>query len=48
MPERVQGESLCFGPDGKTLYLNSECENGNSDNPSPLLEVPLITRVREK
>ncbi|MDD2337590.1 MAG: hypothetical protein PHD01_13550 [Geobacteraceae bacterium] len=42
MPERVQGESICYGPDGKTLYLTSECENRNSGNPSPLLEVPVI------
>ncbi len=33
MPTRPQGESICFGPDGKTLYLTSE-------NPSqPLWEI---------
>jgi len=42
MPERVQGESICYGPDGKNLYLTSECGDGNSGNPSPLLEVPVI------
>ncbi|MFA5353392.1 MAG: hypothetical protein WC291_04120 [Thermodesulfovibrionales bacterium] len=42
MPERVQGESVCYGPDGKTLYLTSECENISSGDPSPLLEIPVI------
>jgi len=35
VPERLQGESVCFGPDGKTLYLTSE------KLPTPLLEVPV-------
>jgi hypothetical protein len=35
MPERAQGESVCYGPDGKTIYLTSE------GNASPLLEVPV-------
>ena len=34
LPERMQGESICFGPDGKTLYLTSE------KLPTPLLQVP--------
>ncbi len=34
MPERVQGESICYGPDGRTLYLTSE------KLPTPLWEVP--------
>lgn len=34
MPERVQGESICYGLDGKTLYLTSE------KLPTPLWEVP--------
>jgi hypothetical protein len=34
MPTRRQGESICYGPDGKTLYLTSE------KLPTPLLEVP--------
>jgi len=34
MPKRRQGESICYGPDGKTLYLTSEFA------PAPLLEVP--------
>ena len=33
MPPRRQGESICYGPDGKTLYLTSE------KLPTPLLEV---------
>ena len=36
MPRRKQGESICYGEDGKTLYLTSE---GKSQ---PLWEVPLI------
>jgi len=36
VPERVQGESICFGPDGKTLYLTSE------KLPTPLLVVPVL------
>jgi hypothetical protein len=35
VPERIQGESICYGPDGKELYLTSEkC-------PTPLLLVPV-------
>ncbi len=37
MPGRRQGESICYGPDGKTLYLTSE------KLPTPLLEVPALT-----
>jgi len=33
MPRRSQGESICYGPDGKTLYLTSE------KLPTPLWEV---------
>jgi hypothetical protein len=33
MPPRAQGESVCYGPDGVTLYLTSE------KIPTPLLEV---------
>ena len=33
MPPRSQGESICYGADGKTLYLTSE------DLPTPLWEV---------
>lgn len=36
MPPRVQGESICYGADGKTIYLTSE------GAPTPLLEVPVI------
>ncbi len=35
MPRRNQGESICYGADGKTLYLTSEFA------PTPLLEVPV-------
>ena len=35
MPRRFQGESICYGPDGKTLYLTSE------NRPTPLWEVPV-------
>lgn len=38
VPERVQGESLCFGSDGRTLYLTSE------KRPTPLFEVPVLER----
>ena len=41
VPSRRQGESICYGPDGKTLYLTTECAGKNArTNPSPLLEVP--------
>ena len=33
LPDRIQGESICYGPDGKTLYLTSE------KLPTPLWEV---------
>ncbi len=36
MPPRAQGESICYGPDGKSLYLTSERV------PTPLFEVPAI------
>jgi len=35
MPPRRQGEAICYGPDGKTLYLTSE------GAPCPLFEVPV-------
>ncbi len=34
LPRRRQGEAVCFGEDGRTLYLTSE------KRPAPLLEVP--------
>jgi hypothetical protein len=34
MPRRLLGESVCYGPDGQTLYLTSEMI------PTPLWEVP--------
>jgi len=36
MPGRAQGEGICYGRDGKTLYLTSE------KLPAPLLEVPVV------
>ena len=33
MPRRAQGETICYGPDGRTLYLTSE------KTPCPLWEV---------
>jgi hypothetical protein len=38
LPERKQGETICYGSDGKTLYLTSE------QDPTPLWEVPVIPR----
>lgn len=35
VPERIQGESVCYGADGQTLYLTSE------QLPTPLLEIPV-------
>ncbi len=35
VPSRQQGESICYGADGKTLYLTSE------KLPTPLIEVPV-------
>jgi hypothetical protein len=34
LPARRQGESICFGADGRTLYLTSE------QRPTPLWEIP--------
>ncbi len=41
LPLRVQGESICYGPDGKTLYLTSEKQ------PAPLWEVPVAEAPQE-
>lgn len=38
MPRREQGESICYGPDGRTLYLSSEGLG------TPLWEVPVQGR----
>ncbi|MFZ5830140.1 MAG: hypothetical protein ACOY3P_08630 [Planctomycetota bacterium] len=35
LPKRRQGEAICYGEDGKTLYLTSEGQ------PAPLIEVPV-------
>jgi hypothetical protein len=42
MPARRQGESICYGTDGRTLYLTSE------HTPTPLLEVPVIETEEAK
>ncbi len=34
VPRRKQGESICYGPDGRTLFLTSE------KLPTPLLKIP--------
>ncbi|MHC4399490.1 MAG: SHD1 domain-containing protein [Planctomycetota bacterium] len=39
MPRRLQGETICYGLDGKTLYLTSE------KLPTPLWEVPALEDV---
>jgi hypothetical protein len=36
MPRRQQGEAVCYGPDGRTLYLTSE------GSPCPFWEVPVV------
>ena len=38
MPRREQGETICYGSDGQTLYLTSEGEA------QPLWEVPPLSR----
>ena len=40
MPARPQGESICYGPDGKSLYLTSEVLGGKGK--MPLFEVPAV------
>jgi hypothetical protein len=35
LPLRIQGEAICYGPDGRTLYLTSE------KLPTPFWEVPV-------
>ena len=35
LPYRSQGESICFGPDGRALYLTSE------NLPTPLIQIPV-------
>ena len=40
-PVRIQGESICYGADDKTLYLTSE------KRPTPLFEIPVIDRQSE-
>lgn len=41
MPPRRQGEAICHGPDGQTLYLTSE------GSPCPLFEVPTALAARK-
>ncbi len=44
MPQRDKGESICYGLDGKTLYLTSEARGGERVS-QPLLMVPVIGTV---
>jgi hypothetical protein len=41
MPARARGESVCYGPDGVTIYLTSE------GIPTPLLEVAPVAKPKE-
>jgi hypothetical protein len=41
MPFRAQGEGICYGSDGETLYLTSEVAM-SGDVACPLLEVPVV------
>jgi len=41
MPQRNQGESVCYGADGRSLYLTSEFA------PTPLLEMPAEPDAKE-
>ena len=41
MPRRAQGESICYGSDGRTLYLTSE------KLPTPLFQVPALPGRRQ-
>ncbi len=41
LPDRAQGEAVCYGPDGRTLYLTSE------KLPTPLFEVPVAEAYAE-
>jgi hypothetical protein len=38
VPRLAQAEAICYGPDGKTLYLSSE------RRPTPLIEIPVRLR----
>ena len=40
LPRRRQGEAICYGPDGETLYLTSECGKREPGPCVPLIEVP--------
>ncbi len=44
LPARKQGESICYGPDGKTLYLTSEAPNKGKDGDSSFFIVPEILK----
>jgi len=45
LPARAQGESICYGPDGQSLYLTSETKGGGG---MPLFEVPVKNDNAEK
>ena len=44
LPRRKQGESICYGPGGDTLYLTSECAK---KEPGPCVPLFEVTRTRE-
>ena len=43
VPPRPQGESICYGPDGISLYLTSEVPGGKGK--MPLFEVPAVPPI---
>jgi hypothetical protein len=47
MPLRAQGEAVCYGPDGETLYLTSEIALSR-DVRCPFLEVPVAAAAAEE
>ncbi|MGQ9574938.1 MAG: SHD1 domain-containing protein [Thermoguttaceae bacterium] len=40
LPKLAQAEAVCFGPDGKTIYVSSE------KRPTPLVEIPVQAPTR--
>ncbi len=47
LPLRAQGEGICYGSDGETLYLTSEVLL-SGDAACPLLEVPVVKEELEE
>jgi hypothetical protein len=44
LPKRKQGESICYGWDGMTLYLTSEQRDKGKKKHTPLFMVPAVNR----